>query len=768
MSAPVRIACRVRPFINSESRDDSVEVLDDTCLSIVNPADAGKRFRFNFTSVHGQDATQEQVFERDVRPLLPSVFTGHVSGLELNSPGVVADVRQTLTIFAYGVTSSGKTHTMQGSATEPGIIPRVMEALFERKVNTRARVSFELSYMEIYKDDVFDLMVSTRGTKLPVREDGKGKVFVANLTETPIESTDEFDTHFIAACKGRSVAATNFNRASSRSHAILGIKVSVTENYPGAPTLTGKVNLVDLAGSENNKMTGNDSIRMAESAAINKSLSVLGQVVHALNQRASRIPYRDSKLTRILQDALGGTSISLLICNIAPGAKFKQDTLNTLNFASRTKEIENRPTVSQQVPSAPASLSSATSRRSLGLGRPRASIASSGLPISVSTSGLPVATGHSRRLSTGAVGTRHVSAGPSSTGSGVVGVSRIQPPSQGRRASSVGFSGQSRRTSFSSMNGSGSGSGGDVVIGLTEEEVEAKIASAVEAALAKREEELRVKAREEVRLMEEERKRREETERRREEELKSKEEERRREQEEEQRRKQREQEREEQKRLEREQLKQQEEEWQRRRVQEAEDSHNRPPSYNLVAGTTPQLVNRTMDIEMATPSIRRYPYLAHLTPRIDNLDQRQVFYFREPTDAEIATSMDYTTRKKVAKSLIKRARVYQQQNDLPAALQYYLKAQPYAADNLKLQHRIDKIQEAIETGQPFVPSPPPEGNRYDCDSLAFKTAATPSRKRGRMGALYEMTNAAAEGDEDTEMPDVDEMGMKRRRSLVEC
>lgn len=126
--------------------------------------------------------------------------------------------------------------------------------------------------------------------------------------------------------------------------------------------------------------------------------------------------------------------------------------------------------------------------------------------------------------------------------------------------------------------------------------------------------------------MEEERKRREETERRREEELKSKEEERRREQEEEQRRKQREQEREEQKRLEREQLKQQEEEWQRRRVQEAEDSHNRPPSYNLVAGTTPQLVNRTMDIEMATPSIRRYPYLAHLTPRIDNLDQRQVFY----------------------------------------------------------------------------------------------------------------------------------------------
>ncbi|KAF8707454.1 TRAFAC class myosin-kinesin ATPase superfamily Kinesin family, partial [Rhizoctonia solani] len=762
MSAPVRIACRVRPFINSESQDDSVEVLDSSSLSVVNPVDAGKRFRFNFTSVHGQDATQEQVFESDVRPLLPSVFTGH-----------------TLTIFAYGVTSSGKTHTMQGSATQPGIIPRVMEALFERKVNMRSNVKFELSYMEIYKDDVFDLMVSTRGTKLPVREDGKGKVFVANLTETPIESTDEFDMHFIAACKGRSVAATNFNRASSRSHAILGIKVSVTENYPGAPTLTGKVNLVDLAGSENNKMTGNDSIRMAESAAINKSLSVLGQVVHALNQRASRIPYRDSKLTRILQDALGGTSISLLICNIAPGAKFKQDTLNTLNFATRTKEIENRPVVNQQAPPpAPAptpaptpapvpSLLTSGSRRSLGIGRPRASLATSSshgsLPISVSTSGIPAPGGHSRRLSMGATGTRHVSAGPTGSAAGVVGTSRIQAPKQGRRASSVGYGSHSRRSSVSSVNNTGGGE----VVGFTEEEMEARIASAVEAALAKREEELREKAREELRLLEEERKRLEE-EGKRIDELKRQEEERKqREEAERQRRAEEEEERkrteqEERRRQEREILKQQEEEWQRRRAAEAEDSHGGPPSYTSVAGASSHLGNKTVEVEMATPSIRRHANLSLLTPRVDFLDQS-----REPTDAEIAINMDYTTRKKVAKSLIKRARMYQQQDDLPTALQYYLKAQPYAADNLKLQHRIDKIREAIETGRAFVPSPPPEGtSQYNCDSLAFRTVQTPSRKRGRMSALHEMTNSAVE-DEDTEMPDVDEMGIKRRRSL-EC
>ncbi|KAG9120272.1 hypothetical protein FRC07_004307 [Ceratobasidium sp. 392] len=704
MSASVRIACRVRPFINSEAADDSVEVLGDTTLSIVNPQDASKRFKFNFTSVHGQDATQDQIFDRDVLPLLGKVFEGH-----------------TVTIFAYGVTSSGKTHTMQGSLDQPGIIPRVVDALFQRKAAmSREDISLELSYMEIYKDDVFDLMVSAREAKLPVREDGKGKVFVANLTETPIETTDEFDTHFSSACKGRSVAATNFNRASSRSHAILGIKVTVKEKYPGAPTLVGKVNLVDLAGSENNKMTGNDAIRMAESAAINKSLSVLGQVVHALNQRASRIPYRDSKLTRILQDALGGSSISLLICNIAPGTRFKQDTLNTLNFASRTKEIENRPVVNQKAVPAPTPTPAATSQLGIGIGRPprRASIAQSvshsGLPTSASSSGIP----QSRRMSFGA---RHASAGPSSAaGSSVVATSRIQPPAHGRRASSVGHS---RRTSFSSVGGE------NVVVGLTEKEVEAKIASAVQAALAKREQELKEHAMQEVQRMEEERRRREKEER-----------------EEEERRK---------KEKEQEQLRRQEEEWQRRRAMEmSDDNASGPPSYSAV----PRNLDMTIaDEELNTPLAQRH---LQLLRRVETLEQSR----DGPTDMEVAVAMDYATRKKVAKSLIKRARVYQNQNDLASALQYYLKAQPYAADNVKLQHRIDKLREAIETGRPFIPSPTPEGGRYSNDSLAYRTIATPSaRKRSRIGALSEVTNG---GDdcEDVEM-DVDELGMKRPRPV---
>lgn len=297
------------------------------------------------------------------------------------------------------------------------------------------------------------------------------------------------------------------------------------------------------------------------------------------------------------------------------------------------------------------------------------------------------------------------------------------------------------------MSGSGSGSG-DMIIGLTEKEVEAKIASAVEAALARREEELREKAMEEVRREEEVRRRAEEMEQRREEEE-------RRRQEEEERRALEEKER---KEREREELRLQEAEWQRRR---AEDPP-RPPSYNSVAAEShAQNLDKMADAETDSPLMQKH---MRLMRRVETLEQSQ----DGPTDIDIAVTMDYPTRKKVAKSLIKRARVYQQQNDLPTALQYYMKAQPYAADNAKLQHRIDKLREAIETGQPFIPSPTPEGGRYNQDSLACRTVATPSRKRARMGALYEMTNGVGDIDEDTEMPDVDEMGMKRRRSLVDC
>ncbi|RXW20557.1 hypothetical protein EST38_g5299 [Candolleomyces aberdarensis] len=345
-SHKVKIAARLRPRLDGEVVDDNIKVFHNSdastgstnstsgasYISVVNPRDTTQVFKFPFSNCYDENSTQEEIFHNDVEPLIDVVYSGI-----------------TVTIFAYGVTSSGKTHTMQGTKVQPGVIPRVVQAMFEKKTHlTQHEVNLTVSYMEIYKDEVYDLFVTRENApKLPVRENDVGMVFVANLSSQSISSVEEFDSLYQQATRNRSVGATNLNRQSSRSHAVLTVEATMID-HSNNTTLTGKINLVDLAGSENNKQTGNDSTRMAESSAINKSLSVLGQVVHALNQGASRIPYRNSKLTRILQDALGGNAVGLLICNLAPGTKFRQDTLNTLNFAVRTKNVENKPVINER------------------------------------------------------------------------------------------------------------------------------------------------------------------------------------------------------------------------------------------------------------------------------------------------------------------------------------------------------------------------------------------------------------------------------------
>ncbi|KAG7085767.1 hypothetical protein E1B28_003308 [Marasmius oreades] len=344
----VRIVARLRPRIDGEVDDGAIQVChpsDNTSssfssasgagasyISVPNPRDPTELFKYPFSSCYDQTSTQEELFENDVSPLMNVVYEG-----------------VTVTIFAYGVTSSGKTHTMQGTKGQPGVIPRAVASLFNKRSEyPQFQTSLTVSYMEIYKDEVYDLLVERdNAPKLPVRENHEGMVFVANLSSISISNADEFDAIYGQATKNRSVGATNLNRASSRSHAVLTIEITMLDAINNK-TRIGKLNLVDLAGSENNKITGNDQIRMQESSAINKSLSVLGKVVHALNIGQSRIPYRESKLTRILQDALGGKSVGLLICNLAPGVKFRTDTVNTLKFATQTKKIENKPVVNEQ------------------------------------------------------------------------------------------------------------------------------------------------------------------------------------------------------------------------------------------------------------------------------------------------------------------------------------------------------------------------------------------------------------------------------------
>ncbi|THH03411.1 hypothetical protein EW145_g6275 [Phellinidium pouzarii] len=458
MSSKIRIAARLRPLLPDEINDDAVGVQKDdngSFVTVVHPRDSSQHFKFPFSSCYGQNSNQDEIYNSDVKPLLDVVFSG-----------------VTVTVFAYGVTSSGKTHTIQGSKAQPGIIPRVVKDLLERTASfPNAQVSLSVSYMEIYKEDAYDLLVERESApKLPIRENEAGQVFVAHLSSMSLSCVSDFEKIYSAATKRRSTGSTNLNRASSRSHAILTLYVKVADTAAGQ-TITGKINLVDLAGSENNKLTGNDPSRMAESSAINKSLSVLGQVVHALNQGASRIPYRNSKLTRILQDALGGTAVGLLICNLAPGAKFRQDTWNTLNFATRTKEIENKPVINiretQPLPK-PHFAALAPQQSRLPPANVPSSSGQSGRPSLLPTAGLS-------KLPT-------------------AGLSKLPGPMKGR-VSSFGLSAAGTFQPFPSgplghdIRNQRSYGGVGIGLGMTEEEIDERISKAVELEVTRRLEE---------------------------------------------------------------------------------------------------------------------------------------------------------------------------------------------------------------------------------------------------------------------------------------
>ncbi|RKP07309.1 P-loop containing nucleoside triphosphate hydrolase protein [Thamnocephalis sphaerospora] len=307
----IKVLCRVRPFLPHENKDDTIAV-NGNSLEISNVRSRAEAYRFSFDACYDALVTQEQLFKRDVQPLIDNVFKG-----------------LSTTVFCYGVTGAGKTHTIQGSDREPGIIPRTMRSLFGTKKRSREPMTIRISYMEIYREIVFDLLIprdTNPASGLAIREDANRNIFVANLTERAVESYPEFERLFK---QGRSTASTKLNGNSSRSHAILMVQVEKKEK---GKRLCGRVHLIDLAGSEDNRRTENGRDRMAESGAINRSLFVLGQVVEALNTGA---------------DSLGGKSMGMMIVNVAPGHEFYQDTINTLNFAKKSKTIVNKTVVNE-------------------------------------------------------------------------------------------------------------------------------------------------------------------------------------------------------------------------------------------------------------------------------------------------------------------------------------------------------------------------------------------------------------------------------------
>jgi DNA uptake protein ComE-like DNA-binding protein len=253
-----------------------------------------------------------------------------------------------VTIFAYGVTGTGKTHTMKGGLklSERGVIPRLLSGIYRRSRKVakdsggETSVAVTLSYYEIYNDKVYDLFEAPEQRSqagLPLREKD-GKTHVVGLQEVACDDLKDFERLYIEANNNRSTAGTKLNAQSSRSHAILTVKVTQTN---GDETLTSQVAAVDLAGSEDNRRTENGKERMVESASINKSLFVLSQCIDAIGRGDKRIPYRESKMTRIL--SLGqNNGITIMILNLAPLRSYHLDTLSSLNVSSRAKRIEVR------------------------------------------------------------------------------------------------------------------------------------------------------------------------------------------------------------------------------------------------------------------------------------------------------------------------------------------------------------------------------------------------------------------------------------------
>ncbi|CAE6151286.1 unnamed protein product [Arabidopsis arenosa] len=318
----ISVTVRFRPLSDREyQRGDEVAWYPDGDTLVrheYNPLTA-----YAFDKVFGPQATTIDVYDVAARPVVKAAMEG-VNG----------------TVFAYGVTSSGKTHTMHGDQESPGIIPLAIKDVFSIIQDTPGReFLLRVSYLEIYNEVINDLLDPT-GQNLRVREDSQG-TYVEGIKEEVVLSPGHALSFIAAGEEHRHVGSNNFNLLSSRSHTIFTLMVESSatgDEYDGV--IFSQLNLIDLAGSESSK-TETTGLRRKEGSYINKSLLTLGTVIGKLSEgKATHIPYRDSKLTRLLQSSLSGHGHVSLICTITPASSSSEETHNTLKFASRAKSIE--------------------------------------------------------------------------------------------------------------------------------------------------------------------------------------------------------------------------------------------------------------------------------------------------------------------------------------------------------------------------------------------------------------------------------------------
>ncbi|KAI8904810.1 hypothetical protein EDD86DRAFT_249575 [Gorgonomyces haynaldii] len=317
------------PRNQKEIKENSPAVLSvqgNREILVKNGSELGKTYTFD--KVFGPNATQQVVFDQVVVGMLSE-------------------------------TGTGKTFTMEGDLSsreskDAGIIPRTLAALFETLEKDHAEYSVRVSYTELYNEELKDLLSPEDDVrKLKLYEDlnRRGSVVIQGLEECLVKSVDDVLQLMQRGSLKRQIASTKMNEASSRSHGIFSITVHIKECTPEGEELlkVGKLNLVDLAGSENIGRSGAENKRAKEAGMINQSLLTLGRVINALVERSPHIPYRESKLTRILQDSLGGRTKTCIIAALSPARVNIEESLSTLDYAHRAKNIRNKPEVNQKL-----------------------------------------------------------------------------------------------------------------------------------------------------------------------------------------------------------------------------------------------------------------------------------------------------------------------------------------------------------------------------------------------------------------------------------
>ncbi|XP_073908276.1 kinesin-like protein KIF27 isoform X3 [Castor canadensis] len=343
---PVKVAVRIRPLLCKEvlhNHQVCVRVIPNTQQIII-----GRDRVFTFDFVFGKNSTQDEVYNTCIKPLVLSLIDGYNA-----------------TVFAYGQTGSGKTYTIGGghiasvAEGQKGIIPRAIQEIFQSITeNPSIDFNIKVSYIEVYKEDLRDLLeLETSMKDLHIREDEKGNTVLVGAKECHVESVDEVMSLLEVGNAARHTGTTQMNEHSSRSHAIFTISICQIEKnseaaedelwYSHRQTVS-KFHFVDLAGSERVTKTGNTSEWFKESIQINSGLLALGNVISALGhprRKSSHIPYRDAKITRLLKDSLGGRAKTVMITCVSPSSSDFDESLNSLKYANRARNIRNKHTL---------------------------------------------------------------------------------------------------------------------------------------------------------------------------------------------------------------------------------------------------------------------------------------------------------------------------------------------------------------------------------------------------------------------------------------